>query len=153
MPAGTRVGIALGSGSMHGLAHIGVLKELEARGLKVDVVAGTSVGALVGPVPVIAARELGANFVIGVDVAYRPYEEVASGMTQYAFQAMHILVNSLSTVQMRSADLVIHLNLHHRFVECGNESLIAAGREAVAAAWPDIARAFLQRSQRPAAAR
>ena len=107
---------------------------------------GAQQQVLVEPVPVIAARELGANFVIGVDVAYRPYEEVASGMTQYAFQAMHILVNSLSTVQMRSADLVIHLSLHHRYVECGNESLIAAGRQAVAAAWPDIAREFLKQS-------
>ncbi|HSJ98096.1 MAG TPA: patatin-like phospholipase family protein, partial [Myxococcota bacterium] len=43
-----KVGIALGSGSMHGLAHIGVLQELEARGLEVRVVAGTSIGAVIG---------------------------------------------------------------------------------------------------------
>src|SRR3954466_193591 len=45
---GLRIGVALGSGSGHGLAHIGVLQEMEARGLSVDVVAGTSVGAVVG---------------------------------------------------------------------------------------------------------
>jgi NTE family protein len=43
-----KVGLALGSGSMHGLAHIGVLQELEARGLDVQVVAGTSIGAVIG---------------------------------------------------------------------------------------------------------
>jgi NTE family protein len=45
---GMRVGLALGSGSIHGLAHIGVIEALEARGVEVKVVAGTSVGALVG---------------------------------------------------------------------------------------------------------
>src|SRR6188768_2956616 len=48
VPAGTRIGLALGSGSMHGYAHLGVLLEIEARGLPVQVVAGTSVGALMG---------------------------------------------------------------------------------------------------------
>lgn len=264
VPPGTRVGVALGSGSMHGLAHIGVIQEFEARGLRVDVVAGTSVGALVGalwasgltadriagmsrsgnlqdwagfagswqglfssealrtpleavfekrpieswpkrfgavatnvangerrviaagdgatavqassavpvlyrpiivkgerlvdgalvePVPVETARDLGANFVIGVDVAYRPHEEQANGLTQYAFQAMHILVNSLAAVQMRSADVGIRLNLHQRFVECGNESLIAAGREAVAKAWPELSRELARRPQQRSAAR
>lgn len=253
VPEGTRVGIALGSGSMHGYAHIGVLQEIEARGVPVSVVAGTSVGALVGslwasgvaardiealarseqlelsevagswqglfssepmrgpldrafggrpieswprrfgavatelsrgerrllatgdgivavqassavpvlflpvalrgeklvdgalvePVPVEAARDLGANFVIAVDVAYRPHEEAASGLTAYAFQAMHILVNSLAAQQARSSDVLIRLNLHHRWKECGRDGLVAAGREAVAAAWPEIQRALL----------
>jgi NTE family protein len=43
-----RVGIALGSGSARGWAHIGVLQELAAAGIRPDVVAGTSIGALVG---------------------------------------------------------------------------------------------------------
>src|SRR5262245_39873504 len=45
---GARIGLALGSGSMHGFAHIGVIQELEARGLPVRVVSGTSAGAIVG---------------------------------------------------------------------------------------------------------
>lgn len=43
-----KIGVALGSGAGRGWAHIGVLRALEAAGLKPDVVAGTSVGALVG---------------------------------------------------------------------------------------------------------
>jgi NTE family protein len=43
-----RVGLALGSGAARGLAHIGVLRVLEQRGIPVDMITGTSIGALVG---------------------------------------------------------------------------------------------------------
>lgn len=43
-----RLGLALGSGSARGLAHIGVIKALEQSGLRPDVVTGTSMGAVVG---------------------------------------------------------------------------------------------------------
>ena len=43
-----RLGLALGSGSARGWAHIGILRALAERGIVPDVVAGASVGALVG---------------------------------------------------------------------------------------------------------
>ncbi|HVH68681.1 MAG TPA: patatin-like phospholipase family protein [Gemmatimonadales bacterium] len=43
-----KVGLALSGGAARGLAHIGVLKVLEAAGVRVDVVAGTSMGSVVG---------------------------------------------------------------------------------------------------------
>ena len=43
-----RLGLVLGSGSARGWAHIGVLQELEAAGLRPDIVVGSSIGALVG---------------------------------------------------------------------------------------------------------
>ncbi|MDE2579310.1 MAG: patatin-like phospholipase family protein [Hyphomicrobiales bacterium] len=43
-----RVGLALGSGVARGWHHIGLLREFDAAGLKPDVIAGTSIGALVG---------------------------------------------------------------------------------------------------------
>lgn len=43
-----RVGLALGGGGARGLAHIGVLKILEANHIPIDMIAGTSIGALVG---------------------------------------------------------------------------------------------------------
>lgn len=43
-----RLGIALGSGSARGWAHIGVLRALQEAGLEPDVVCGTSIGAFVG---------------------------------------------------------------------------------------------------------
>jgi NTE family protein len=44
------LGLALGSGSARGWAHIGVIRALEEAGYAPDVVAGTSIGALVGSV-------------------------------------------------------------------------------------------------------
>lgn len=43
-----RLGIALGSGSARGWAHIGVLRALQEAGIEPDVVCGTSIGAFVG---------------------------------------------------------------------------------------------------------
>ena len=43
-----KVGLALGSGGAKGLAHIGVIKVLERRGIPIDVVVGSSIGAMVG---------------------------------------------------------------------------------------------------------
>ncbi len=43
-----RVGLALGGGGARGAAHIGVLKVLIAEGIPIDVIAGTSIGAIVG---------------------------------------------------------------------------------------------------------
>lgn len=42
------VGVALGAGAARGWSHIGVLRELAAAGLKPDIIAGTSIGAVVG---------------------------------------------------------------------------------------------------------
>lgn len=48
LPRRPKVGLALGSGSARGWAHIGIIQALEERGVEIDVVAGTSIGALVG---------------------------------------------------------------------------------------------------------
>lgn len=248
-----RVALALGSGSMHGFAHIGVIEALEAHGLDVRIVTGTSAGALVGglwasgipafrierliaecdcdhvgdvsgswqgllkndrlaerlgtafggrpieswprrfaavateldsghrrllmsgdgalalqastavpmlyrpvvidgerladgalvePVPVRAARDLGADYVIAVDVAYRPYEEAASGLAGNALQAMHILVNTLAAEQLSGADFVIRLDVHRDLMDCGRDAVVAAGRGVVGRVWPDLRRSL-----------
>lgn len=43
-----RVGLALGSGGSKGIAHISVIEHLEALNIPIDVIAGTSIGALIG---------------------------------------------------------------------------------------------------------
>jgi predicted acylesterase/phospholipase RssA/CRP-like cAMP-binding protein len=45
---GVRIGLALGGGVARGMAHLGVLKALEQNGIIVDMIAGTSSGALTG---------------------------------------------------------------------------------------------------------
>jgi NTE family protein len=47
-PPKIRIGIALGGGAAKGFAHIGVIKMLEANGLKIEYVSGTSAGSVVG---------------------------------------------------------------------------------------------------------
>lgn len=250
VPANVHVGLALGSGGLHGFAHIGVLEEIEAAHLDVPIVAGTSVGALVGsawasgvpareiervsiarhwdrfgsysgafvgdlaelqplfgyrpieqwphrfaavstnldnghrrvfmsgdgvlavrastaipvtgairvdgarfvdgalvePLPVATARELGANFVIAVDIAYRPYEGHPSGFTGNSLQSVHILMNALAERDADSADFVLRLDLHEIMTRCGNRSLVAAGREAMRRNWPALNEALRARA-------
>ena len=43
-----RIGLALGGGAARGWAHVGIVRELAARGFDPDVIAGTSIGAVVG---------------------------------------------------------------------------------------------------------
>jgi len=45
---GVRIGLALGGGAARGMAHLGVLKVLEQNGICVDMIAGTSAGAMTG---------------------------------------------------------------------------------------------------------
>ncbi len=248
---GRRVGIALGGGSIHGIAHLGVLKAFAEKGLKFQFIAGTSAGAIVGvlaaaqlplrqieliarriewpgmlnlswsgkglmqnanlrssidtalggrrleqlplpfgaiatdvatgerviirtgpagaavgascsipvifapvkidgrdlvdggltePVPVIAVREMGAEIVIGVDVAFRPSEEPFQGLTGVAFQTMHIMGNALINEQIRRADIAIRMNVHQLIgKDNSHDQLIAAGYAAAMRAWPTLA--------------
>jgi len=43
-----KIGLALSGGSVRGIAHIGVLKALSEAGIQPAIIAGTSVGSLVG---------------------------------------------------------------------------------------------------------
>lgn len=45
-----KIGLALSSGAVRGLAHIGVLEVLQKEGIPVDMLAGTSAGALIGAI-------------------------------------------------------------------------------------------------------
>lgn len=47
-PDRSTLGLALGGGGARGLSHIGVLKVLEREGIRADVVAGASMGGLIG---------------------------------------------------------------------------------------------------------
>ena len=43
-----KVGLALSGGAAQGLAHVGVLAVLEKEGIPIDMIAGTSMGAIIG---------------------------------------------------------------------------------------------------------
>jgi NTE family protein len=44
----SKLGLALGAGGARGIAHVGVLKVLERESIPIDLIVGTSIGALVG---------------------------------------------------------------------------------------------------------
>lgn len=78
--AGPRLGIAFGSGAARGWAHIGVIQRLAEAGIVPDVIAGTSIGALVGGCHVAGklgeleefARSLNRRRVFGLlDISWR----------------------------------------------------------------------------------
>lgn len=62
-----RIGLALGSGSARGWAHIGVIDALAEAGIEPDIVCGTSIGALVG-----------AAYVAGRLAELRQWAEIAT---------------------------------------------------------------------------
>lgn len=108
--------------------------------------------ALSAPVPVDAARSLGADFAIAVDVAYRPHEEPTAGITGGAFQMFHMMVNRLTGEQIRRADFAIRLDVQPTLRdEGGTAAVIQAGEHAVRQHWPALQAAL--RKQRGAAAR
>ncbi|MFO7669556.1 MAG: patatin-like phospholipase family protein, partial [Bacteroidales bacterium] len=53
-----KVALVLSGGGARGIAHIGVIEELERRGFKISSIAGTSMGSLIGGV--YAAGKLNA---------------------------------------------------------------------------------------------
>lgn len=48
IPKNLRIGLSLAGGGAKGFSHVGVLKVLDSLGVKVDYIAGTSMGAIVG---------------------------------------------------------------------------------------------------------
>jgi len=57
-----KVGLALGGGAARGFAEIGVLRVLEQEKVPIDLVAGTSVGSLIGALYADSGRVLDAEF-------------------------------------------------------------------------------------------
>ncbi len=97
-------------------------------------------GALTEPVPMKAARELGAARVVGIDIAYRPSDAPVDSVADSGFQAMHIMVNALIAEHARHADVLIRLGLHPLMEgrKQYREVLAKAGEEAVEAMWGKI---------------
>ena len=58
---GIQIGLALGGGAARGMAHLGVLKTLEQHGVYIDMLAGTSAGALTG---VMYAAGLDPDYIV-----------------------------------------------------------------------------------------
>jgi NTE family protein len=63
-----KVGIALSSGGIKGLAHIGVLKVIEKYKIPIDLISGSSAGALVGAFYIIRGLKFLEEFVLSTNL-------------------------------------------------------------------------------------
>ncbi len=98
------IGLALGSGSARGWAHIGVLRELQKMGVQPDIVCGTSTGALVGAAFVLRRLDLLESWVRGMNtrnvVKYFDIRLVVGGGFVEGRWLMEFLRNRFGDVQI-----------------------------------------------------
>ncbi len=89
-------------------------------------------GGLVSPLPVKAARMLGADFVIAVDVGSKPSNNPHGGLYEVLLQSFEIMGRSLTQLEAQTADYVIRPDTQ-RFSSSDfsvRKDLIQAGYEA-----------------------
>lgn len=97
-------------------------------------------GGLVSPLPVSAARQLGADLVIAVDVSGKTHNDTNSGLYEVLLQSFEIMARSLTALEAQTADVVIRPNTM-RFSSSdfgARKDLIQAGYEATVTALPAI---------------
>jgi NTE family protein len=71
MPHRAKLGLALGGGGARGYAHIGVMRVLEREGLRPDVIAGTSMGGLIGAFIAAGLHSNRVEAIVGDIALYR----------------------------------------------------------------------------------
>lgn len=92
-------------------------------------------GGLVAPVPVKQAREMGANFVIAVDISSDPEGSQTGDTFQILMQTFNIMGKSINTLALREAEFVVRPPLsgvksadfgaRRRSIEAGRSAMLA----------------------------
>jgi NTE family protein len=97
-------------------------------------------GGLVSPVPARFAREMGADFVIAVDISARPEAQATSATTEILLQTFAIMGQSLNRYELQQADIIIKpaLNTMKGNDFASRNIAILAGEQAASALMPDI---------------
>lgn len=68
-------------------------------------------GGLTSPVPVQSAREMGADFIIAVDISARPNGQPVDSLSGILWQTTTIMGGVISRNELRDADIVIRPKL------------------------------------------
>ena len=78
-----RIGLALGSGTARGAAHIGVIQTLKELGIEIDIIAGTSIGALIGACEMLGGLDAFSEWLCQLStrsmLRYMDFKLLASG--------------------------------------------------------------------------
>ena len=91
-------------------------------------------GGLVSPVPVRAARKMGAELVIAVDISSPPESSLSGGTLDILLQTFSIMGKSINSLELRDADIVIRPGLNgvassdfgarKRAIEAGRKAML-----------------------------
>ncbi len=97
-------------------------------------------GGLVSPVPVKAAQDMGADFVIAVDISDQPQHGSTKSTIDVLLQTFAIMGQSIGRYELRDADVVIRPQMSDLKATDFRDRHMAvlAGEKAVAAALPEI---------------
>lgn len=93
-------------------------------------------GGLVSPVPVRAARKMGAELIIAVDISTPPEASAATGTLEILLQTFTIMGKSISTIELKDADVLVRPSLQgvssadfsarKRSIEAGRQAMLLA---------------------------
>lgn len=99
-------------------------------------------GGLVSPVPVRFAREMGADFVIAVNISSQPEAQPAGSSVDVLLQTFSIMGQRINQYELKDADVVIQPGLGGMKGSDFNARNVAilAGEQAAMAALPEIQR-------------
>ena len=109
-------------------------------------------GGLVSPIPAKAARNLGANFVIAVDISVKPRDARTSSTLDVLLQTFAIMGQSISRHETAEADIVIRpITAELPATDfAGRHRAVLEGEKAAAAAMPEIKERLARLRNRPA---
>lgn len=110
-------------------------------------------GGLVSPIPARAARSLGANFVIAVDISAKPRDARTSSTFDVLLQTFAIMGQSISRREVADADVVIRpVTAELPATDfAGRHRAVLEGEKAAAASMAEIKDRLARARARPAA--
>ncbi|MDY7579591.1 patatin-like phospholipase family protein [Herbaspirillum sp. RTI4] len=99
-------------------------------------------GGLVSPVPVRFAREMGAEFVIAVNISAQPQSQISTSSLDALLQTFAIMGQSINAYELKNADVVIQPALGKMSGSdfAARNTAILAGEQAATAMMPEILR-------------
>jgi NTE family protein len=93
-------------------------------------------GGLVSPVPVRAARKMGAELIIAVDISTAPEASAANGTLEILLQTFTIMGKSISAIELKDADVLVRPQLagvssadfsaRRRSIDAGRQAMLLA---------------------------
>ena len=106
-------------------------------------------GGLVAPVPVLYARQMGADVVVAIDISSKPGDAATTGQLQVLMQTFTIMGKTISKFELTQADVVLRPQLAGMSSAdfSNRQKSIEAGRAAMQQALPKI-RAVLETAAR-----